>query len=305
MTKIARGMIDPDDAVMLLIDHQSGLFQLVKDMDMLTLRHNVIALANPQLTGTLNFGAVAVNSGAVQRSIAVSNVLNAPNASFQELLNATFGTLTNTGVGSYGTSGSVAGLAAGAPANTNMVVTFTPGGTAGAISGNVQIQLASDGTSFGLGTTTLAAQPVTFTGSVTGLVFNQAQGQATPTTVAFGNVRINTAQTQNVTVSNIAPAGAFTEGLNANFGLNTGAATNNGGTIASLPGGAPGNPAASNSTSMSVGLDTTAAGARASRRRRTSRARLPTLPARPGRFPPQTVPAGSRRNCAVGECPGG
>jgi nicotinamidase-related amidase len=45
MTKIARGMIDPDDAVMLLIDHQSGLFQLVKDMDMLTLRHNVIALA--------------------------------------------------------------------------------------------------------------------------------------------------------------------------------------------------------------------------------------------------------------------
>jgi nicotinamidase-related amidase len=45
MTKIAKRMIDPDDAVMLLIDHQSGLFQLVKDMDMLTLRHNVIALA--------------------------------------------------------------------------------------------------------------------------------------------------------------------------------------------------------------------------------------------------------------------
>jgi nicotinamidase-related amidase len=38
-------MIDPKDAVMLLIDHQSGLFQLVADMDMLTLRNNVIALA--------------------------------------------------------------------------------------------------------------------------------------------------------------------------------------------------------------------------------------------------------------------
>lgn len=37
--------IAPEDAVLLLIDHQSGLFQLVKDMDMLTLRHNVIALA--------------------------------------------------------------------------------------------------------------------------------------------------------------------------------------------------------------------------------------------------------------------
>lgn len=38
-------MIDPADAVMLLIDHQSGLFQLVQDMDVLTLRNNVIALA--------------------------------------------------------------------------------------------------------------------------------------------------------------------------------------------------------------------------------------------------------------------
>lgn len=39
-----RFMIDPKDAVLLLIDHQSGLFQLVKDMDMQELRHNVIAL---------------------------------------------------------------------------------------------------------------------------------------------------------------------------------------------------------------------------------------------------------------------
>jgi hypothetical protein len=31
-------MIDPDDAVMLLIDHQSGLFQLVRDIDQPTLR---------------------------------------------------------------------------------------------------------------------------------------------------------------------------------------------------------------------------------------------------------------------------
>ncbi len=34
-------MIDPKDAVMLLIDHQSGLFQLVRDMDQPTLRHHV------------------------------------------------------------------------------------------------------------------------------------------------------------------------------------------------------------------------------------------------------------------------
>jgi len=38
-------MIDPDDAVMLLIDHQSGLFQLVRDMEQPTLRNHAIALA--------------------------------------------------------------------------------------------------------------------------------------------------------------------------------------------------------------------------------------------------------------------
>lgn len=45
MGKGNKWMIDPADAVLLLVDHQSGLFQLVKDIDMLTLRNNVIALA--------------------------------------------------------------------------------------------------------------------------------------------------------------------------------------------------------------------------------------------------------------------
>ncbi len=38
-------MIDPKDAVLLLIDHQSGLFQLIRDIDQPTLRSHVIALA--------------------------------------------------------------------------------------------------------------------------------------------------------------------------------------------------------------------------------------------------------------------
>ena len=41
----AHPIIDPSDAVMLLIDHQSGLFQTVKDMPMTTLRAHAIALA--------------------------------------------------------------------------------------------------------------------------------------------------------------------------------------------------------------------------------------------------------------------
>jgi nicotinamidase-related amidase len=38
-------MIDADDAVLLLIDHQTGLFQLVRDMEYADLRNNVITLA--------------------------------------------------------------------------------------------------------------------------------------------------------------------------------------------------------------------------------------------------------------------
>lgn len=37
--------IDPKDTALLLIDHQSGLFQTVKDLDLRTLRGNVTALA--------------------------------------------------------------------------------------------------------------------------------------------------------------------------------------------------------------------------------------------------------------------
>lgn len=40
-----RPVIDPNDAVMLLIDHQSGLFQTVKDMPMTELRTNATVLA--------------------------------------------------------------------------------------------------------------------------------------------------------------------------------------------------------------------------------------------------------------------
>jgi nicotinamidase-related amidase len=64
MAKVAKGMIDPDDAVLLLIDHQSGLFQLVKDLDMLTLRNNVIALAKTaRLTKVPTFTTASVPDG--------------------------------------------------------------------------------------------------------------------------------------------------------------------------------------------------------------------------------------------------
>lgn len=45
MTEANKWMIDPNDAVLLLIDHQSGLFQLVRDIELPTLRSHVTALA--------------------------------------------------------------------------------------------------------------------------------------------------------------------------------------------------------------------------------------------------------------------
>ena len=45
MSNTIKTMIDPQDAVMLLIDHQSGLFQLVRDIEQPILRSNVTALA--------------------------------------------------------------------------------------------------------------------------------------------------------------------------------------------------------------------------------------------------------------------
>ena len=45
MAEVNKWMIDPKDGVMLLIDHQSGLFQLVRDIELPTLREHVTALA--------------------------------------------------------------------------------------------------------------------------------------------------------------------------------------------------------------------------------------------------------------------
>ncbi len=57
-------MIDPNDAVMLLIDHQSGLFQLVRDIEQPILRNNVIALAKAaHLAGIPTFTTASVPDG--------------------------------------------------------------------------------------------------------------------------------------------------------------------------------------------------------------------------------------------------
>ena len=100
------------------------------------------------------------------------------------------------------------------------------------------------------------------TAAISASVFNLASGAATPTPVTFANQRVGGSLSQALTVANTAPSGSFTEVLNASFGANTGPATNNGGSITGGQGAGGVAGGASNSTAMSVGLDTTTAGAK-------------------------------------------
>lgn len=64
MRDFNKWMIDPNDAVMLLIDHQSGLFQLVKDMEVSVLRANITALAKvSRLAHLPTFSTASVPDG--------------------------------------------------------------------------------------------------------------------------------------------------------------------------------------------------------------------------------------------------
>ena len=52
------GMLDPDDSIILLIDHQSGLFNTVRDVPVPDLRNYVIAIAIAKAATLLNIPVI-------------------------------------------------------------------------------------------------------------------------------------------------------------------------------------------------------------------------------------------------------
>jgi len=86
--------------------------------------------------------------------------------------------------------------------------------------------------------------------------YNAAVGAATPSPAVVANQRVGGTNTVALSVSNNAPAGAFSEDLRATFGANTGDAQNNSGVINALVAGG------SNAGTMSVGVNTGSAGAK-------------------------------------------
>jgi len=152
------------------------------------------------------------------------------------------------------TGGPITNLAQGSSSNAISVGINNATAVAGANNGTVTLNLASNGTgTSGLAPLALAPQAV----NVSASGFNAATGSATPSPVVLANQRVGGTGSQLLSVANTAAAGAFSEDLNASFGTNTGNATSSG-TIS-------GRLAGTNNTgsgSMSVGVDTSAAGAR-------------------------------------------
>ena len=146
------------------------------------------------------------------------------------------------------------GLIAGGGTSSNAVTVQVSGGAAGINSGNLAIQYLTNGTN--IDPTFLAQNANLQNISVQATGYNVAVGSATPTPIVLANQRVGGGNSQILTVTNTAPSGIYTEGLNVSFDANTGSATNNGGTLTRLPGNS------SNGNTMAVGVDTTSAGAK-------------------------------------------
>ncbi len=235
----------------------SGLAALAIAGGSVTVNANVFALANPFITSPLQFGNVQQNT--VQtRTINVENrQLAGVLAAFQEGLNAGFGVFSGD---VQSATGNIVNLAAGGIDTTTLTVRLDTG-SAGAKNGTVEILLQSNGTgTSGLGNLDLAAQNVIVLGQVDAqaTVYRLAEATLAPVNIAFGSRRIgDAAPTQVLTITNSAIADGFSESLDATSGSTTGRATASGGPVSLLAAG-------SSSTAISVGVDTSVAGANGS-----------------------------------------
>ena len=182
--------------------------------------------------------------GSATQVITVSNT--AATGGYSEALNASIGGTSGAATG----SGSISLLAAGG-SNSSAISVGVNTTTAGAKSGTVTLAYVSDGTgTSGLGQTNLSGQTLNVSGNV-----YQAASAATVAPVNFGIVHVGDTATRNVTVTNSAATVALNDTLQAAMAGSGGGFTASGG-FSGL--GAQ----SSNSTGLSVALNTATAGAR-------------------------------------------
>lgn len=211
---------------------------------------NVYRLAQGDTTPlAVNFGNRHVGSTA-QQALTVANT--AANDGFSESLDVAMGALTGNAYVTTGSSG-VSGLAAGS--STVPITLGIDTSTAGAKSGSLTLNYASNGAgTSGLATIGAGSQVV----NVSGNVYRLASANTLAPTIDFGNVLVGSVQAQALAIQNTAINDGFSERLDARFlaGGTTGDATNNGGSISLLGAGA------SDNSSMRVGINTGSIGAK-------------------------------------------
>ncbi len=224
---------------------------------------NVYNLASSNTLAPVNFGVLHVGTGTQTQTVSVTNTAAA--GAFSEGLDSSFGAYTNTGTIGVTASGAVTNLAAGSTDNSSLKLGVSTA-TAGVVSGTIQVNQASNGTIDGLANTALASQNPAVSGTVLATVTNLAQAQINNAPVSFGNVRIGSAQSTALSITNTAPAGGFSESLVANT-ASGGAGASGGATLAGGFGNGSGTavpslaPQATDATHVTVGLNTAVAGA--------------------------------------------
>jgi hypothetical protein len=169
-------------------------------------------LASSSTIAPINFGVLHV--GAPTATVAVSITNTAPVGVFSEGLDSSFGAYNNNGgTLTPGFAGSITNLAAGSTNSTGMTASLGTT-TAGSVNGTITVHQASNGTISGLANTALPDQTPAVTGSViTGTITNLASPQINNAPITFAARTGDTVGTQGVSITNAAPASAFTEGL--------------------------------------------------------------------------------------------
>ena len=222
-----------------------------------TVNGTAFNLASSSTIAPVSFGVLHVGTGVQTRSLSITNT--APTGAFSEGLDSAFGTYTNTGTVGVSTSGSIVNLAAGGTDASSMKLSVNTT-TAGVVSGTVQVKQTSNGTVSGLANTALPDQNPAVSGTVTATVTNLAAPQInTVQPVAFGNVRVGSAASQALSITNTAPAGSFTESLVAGVAGVSGGVTASGGFG---PGATSLAPQGTNATGVVVGISTATAGSK-------------------------------------------
>lgn len=231
------------------------------------LRSNFANIADQKLNIVVGSGAAAYNAavgsaspspinlgntrvgGTLAGNLTVAN--SAAAGAFSEKLDAVFG--ASTGQASNN-GGSISLLAAGSSNNSNMGVALNTA-AAGARSGTVTLNYATNGTgTSGLATASAGSQVI----AVSGNVYQAAVGNLTNSPYNFGTVQVGQSVSQNLSIRNAAtgPAG-FVEDLNASFGSTSGQGASQisgSGSINGLTAGS------TNSNGMLVTVNTSTAG---------------------------------------------